>query len=263
MKHKYGEKVYYSNELEDEIENFNIKNKKIDGHYKYLHTNIFYKIFSFIMYYIIAKIVVWFYVKIKRIKIVNKKILKKEKGGYFIYANHTSQIMDGFHPTYTCGSKKPHIVCNSANVSMRFLGHLTPMWGALPLPDTIEAVKNFTHAMGKIIEKQPILIYPEAHLWPYYTKIRPFSDKSFRYPVTYKKPVYCFTTTYQLKKEGKKPKVTIYVDGPFYPNENLDKAEQRAELRNQVYNTMVERSKNSNYEYLKYIKKENEGEHND
>lgn len=259
MKYNYLQKIYYSDEQNDEIVNFNLKPKKIDGKYKYLHKNPFYNVFSFILYFIFAKIIVWFYIKFRRIKIVNRKILKKQKGGYFVYANHTCQINDAFHPTYTCLNKKPHFVCSSINVNQPVLGKITPMLGALPLPDTLDATRNFNKAMEQIVKKHPIVIYPEAHLWPYYTKIRPFGDKSFRYPVQLKKPVYTFTTTHQLKKPGKKPKIVVYVDGPFYPDYNLSPIEQRKDLHDKVFNSLVENSKNSNYEYLTYIKK-NQGD---
>lgn len=107
----------------------------------------------------------------------------------------------------------------------------------------------------RIDHHHPIVVYPEAHIWPYYTKIRPFKSTSFRYPIKYDVPAYCFTTTYQKRKFSKKPKITVYVDGPFYPKQDLHGKEQEIELRNQVYNCMVERSKNSTYEYYKYYKR--------
>ena len=48
-----------------------------------------------------------------------------------------------------------------------------------------------------------------------------------------------------------------YVDGPFYPNMELDVNAAAKELRNIAYDTMVKRvSEYSTYEYIKYIKKE-------
>ena len=43
----------------------------------------------------------------------------------------------------------------------------------------------------------------------------------------------------------------------FFANEDLNKKEQQKELRDRVYNCMVERSKNSNVEFIKYIKNDN------
>ena len=46
-----------------------------------------------------------------------------------------------------------------------------------------------------------------------------------------------------------------YVDGPFYADKSLNEKEQQEELRNRVYEKMKERSKNSNIDVIKYIKK--------
>lgn len=78
---------------------------------------------------------------------------------------------------------------------------------------------------------------------------------SFRYPVKYDVPAFCFTNTYHKRKNGKVQIIT-YIDGPFYPNKEMPSKERIQDLRDRVYNTMVERSKLSDYEFIKYIKKE-------
>ena len=100
-------------------------------------------------------------------------------------------------------------------------------------------------------------MFPEAHIWPYYTKIRPFKSVSFQYPIKFNKPTFCVTNTYQ-KRKNNKVQIVSYVDGPFFPDEGLTKKEAKENLRNKVYEQMVERSKNSNVEVVKYIKKEEE-----
>ena len=129
------------------------------------------------------------------------------------------------------------------------------MLGAIPIPSNKQAMKNFLETIRKHIEKNhSITIYPEAHIWPYYTKIRPFKDVSFKYPIQLETPTFCITNTYQ--KYGKnKIKIVTYIDGPFFPNKELTKKEQQKELRDTVYNYMVKRSQNSNIELIKYIKK--------
>ena len=64
------------------------------------------------------------------------------------------------------------------------------------------------------------------------------------------------TNTYVKRKNSNKINIVTYIDGPFFPNENLSKQEQKQDLRNQVYKQMVKRSENSNIELIKYIKKE-------
>ncbi len=254
---KYGDEIYYQNELEDEIIDFKINKKKIDENYKYIHKNIFYRFFSCLSYRLIALPIAFFFKLNHHIHFKNKKILKPfKKTGYFIYGNHTNQFSDGFSPALINHAKKPYLIVNSDNVSMPFLGKLTPMWGALPLPDNLAAGKNFHQAIKYHVDKHhPIIIYPEAHLWPYYTKIRPFDSKSFRYPVEYNKPAFTFTTTYHLRKQGKRPRIDIYVDGPFYPDESLDIQSRRQKLRDEVYSKMCERASLSDYEYVKYIRR--------
>ena len=63
------------------------------------------------------------------------------------------------------------------------------------------------------------------------------------------------TTTYQKRKLGKRPKITIYIDGPFYPDNLPTRKEQAISLRDKVYNQMTIRSKNSTYSYIKYEKR--------
>ena len=47
-----------------------------------------------------------------------------------------------------------------------------------------------------------------------------------------------------------------YVEGPFYPDQSLPFKEAQEKLRNDVYDTMCNLSKNSNVDVIKYIKKE-------
>lgn len=254
---KYGKTFYYTDELNDEVVKFKSKKQKIDKNYKYNHTNWLYRFISFFTYKFLAYPIAFAYFKlIKRVKFHNKNVLKSFKNqGYFVYANHTSQYCDGFCPALICSPQKPKFICDSSNISMKFVGFFTKMWGAFPLPDTIDATKNFYKQLSITLNKNPIIIYPEAHIWPYYTKIRNFSNKSFRYPILFDKPCFVFTTVYKLKKVGKKPKTEIYIDGPFFKDLKLQAKEAQQKLRDQIYNKMVERSRLNDYAYCIYKKR--------
>ena len=155
--------------------------------------------------------------------------------------------------------KDTYVIVHPNNVSMPVLGKITPYLGAVPLPGNKEAFVNFTDIIGnRIEEKDSIVIYPEAHIWPYYTKIRPFKDMSFRYPAQYHAPVFCFTNVYRKRKLRKTPRMITYVDGPFIADSLIPIKEQKAYLRNKVYDAMTARSKNNNVEIIKYIRLENE-----
>ena len=49
--------------------------------------------------------------------------------------------------------------------------------------------------------------------------------------------------------------MTIYIDGPFYPDPNKSDDENRKYLADTAYEAMKRDSKDSNYDYFKYIKK--------
>ena len=250
--------IYYKNELEDEFSTAQIKAKKIDASYKY-EGGLFFSIGKVLFYEIIAKPLAFFFMKLKyNHKIVGKQLLKDaKKEGYFLYGNHTNDIADALIPSLSCFPKDVAVIVHPNNVSMPFLGKITPFLGALPLPDDAKAAKNFNKAiLHKIEKKYCITIYPEAHIWPYYTKIRPFKDTSFGYPIKLGAKVYCFTNTYQKRRFFKTPQIVTYIDGPFVADSSLSLSKQRESLRNQVYNAMCQASKNNNVEIIQYIKVE-------
>ena len=155
------------------------------------------------------------------------------------------------------GRKDVYVIVHPNNVSMPWLGKVTPSMGALPLPDTLAATRHFLDAVHtRLQEGNAICIYPEAHIWPYYTGIRPFTDKSFTYPVRENLPVFCFTNTYHRRTKSGRIRTVTYVDGPFYPNVSLSQAERRKDLRDRVYRTMCERAKQSTYAPIEYRQKE-------
>lgn len=257
MSKKEKKVVYYHDELNDEFSTAQIETKYIGENYKYLHKTIFGSIFHAFVYRGIAIPLAFIYLKCKfHHKIIGKEKLKKhKKESYFIYGNHTQIIGDALIPTFVSLNKGTYVIVHPNNVSMKFLGKVTPYLGAIPLPDDLKATRNFIKCLEKRMQqKKAICIYPEAHLWPYYTKIRPFLDKSFHYPIKYNKPVYCFTNTYHKRKHSDKVNIITYVDGPFYADPDLDMEENKIKLRNEVYEAMCNRAKTSDYEVVEYRK---------
>lgn len=253
--------IYYSDELNDEFSSAKITPRVIDENYKYKIGKIW-DFFSYIIQNIISMPIKVGYAKIKfRIKYVGKEKLKQCKNsGYFVYVNHTQAFADTFIPSIAIFPKRNFLIVNPENISVKPFGWLVELLGAIPVPGNKTAMKNFLQIVEYRINKnQSITIYPEAHIWPYYTKIRPFKSVSFKYPVEMKKPVFCITNTYQKRgKNGDKVKIVSYIDGPFYPEEGLGTArEQKEDLRNRIYDRMVDRSKNSNIDIIEYRKKEN------
>lgn len=187
----------------------------------------------------------------------NSKLLRGVKDtGAFLYCNHTQPLGDVFLPALPVLPGRIYTVVSPANLALPVIGKLLPYLGALPVPDTIHGMKQFTAAMEKRLqENRCITIFPEAHVWEYYTGIRPYSESAFKYPVKFDKPVYCMSVTYQKRRLGKRPAATVYIDGPFFSDKDRSVREQALQLRDQVYACMCKRSRNSNYAFIQYVHK--------
>lgn len=250
-------KVNYYKTYEDDFVQSQDQDYKLPKDYKWIHENLIYKICSKILYKI-AYILSLIYCRLfLHIKIKNAEILKKYKNeGYFLYGNHTQPIGDVFTPAHICKGKRIYIIANSSNLKVKIVGGLLPILGILPIPSSAGQMKEFMKAVKQRAEERNcVVVYPEAHVWPYYTKIRPFSAVSFKFPVEMKLKTFAATTTYQKRKWGKKPKITVYVDGPFEIDENLSKKENQEKLAKEIYECMEKRSKESTYEYIEYRRK--------
>ena len=206
--------IYYDDELNNEFSGSNVKPKVIGPKYKYISKNPFYKYFSFIAYRIIATPIAFMYKWLRGVKFENRKVLKKfNNKGYFVFANHTNAASDVLSPHLISFPTKTYMVVASENVNVPVIGGATKMLGAMPIPSTLDGMRNFVNAIEKrVVQGHPVIIYPEAHIWPYYTSIRPFKSTSFRYPVKFQDASFCYTTTYQRNGKKKKPKIVIYID---------------------------------------------------
>ena len=249
--------IYYENELTDEFSTAKLKAKIIDESYVYCKAGALARIKHFFLYRIVAMPLAFLYTKIRfKHRTVGEDKLKGVCG-YFLYGNHTQILADPLIPNMIDKSRDKYVVVHPSNMSIPLIGRPLVSLGALPLPEGITATRNFSDAIKlRLSEGAAIVIYPEAHIWPYYTKIRPFTDSSFFYPIKYGLPVFTFTNVYKKRRLSKRPKIVTYVDGPFYADEALPLAAARKKLRDEAYGAMCKRAAESDCEYIKYVKKE-------
>ena len=253
----YNKIIYYTDECHEEFSGVSIVPKRIDENYHYFHGRMW-DFLSFLMQNILSLPIKFVYAKVKfRIKFVGREKFKCCKDrGYFIYANHTQPFGDTFIPSLANFPKRNFFIVSPENVSMPGFGGIVELLGAVPVPCDFKGMKNFLTSIEQIIQKNDsITIYPEAHIWPYYIHIRPFGAVSFRYPVMYSSPVFVLTNTYHSRGRGNKVQIITYIDGPFYPDESLKFKERQQKLRDKVYECMISRSKESDFEYIKYKKR--------
>ena len=256
--------IYWKDETKDDFDEVGLKRPSVPENYKYKRTNFFNTIISGIFYHGIAKPILGLYCFFKGIKVVGKKNIKKLKGhGAFIFSNHVA-ITDVFKfQSYVFfWRKRVNIIGYPDTLSMPIVRNMARALGYLPLPlqGDIKNMISLMDAMKFYIEKkQYILIYPEAHIWPYYTKIRNFHSGSFNYPARLEAPVLPIVTTWRKTKLCKKPKQTLYILDPIYPDPEKTTAENKEYLYNATLEAMKKCAESvEQYEYIKYIKVEND-----
>ena len=252
--------IYWSDELNDDFDEVGLSRPGVPDGFQYIRKGFFNTLIGGILYHGIAKPFLGIYCLFKGIRWKNKSYLKELKGGgAFFYANHTA-ITDVFklQSLVFFFGRRINILGYSDTLSMKFVAKLAWWLGYLPVPLKGD-VKNLI-ALGSACEHyvkkgQYVLIYPEAHIWPYYTKVRNFSGGSFIYPSKSSQPVVPVVTTWRKPLIGKKPKQTIYFGHPIFPKEGVSEMENKEYLHTECLKAMQEISNSvPQYEYIKYVK---------
>lgn len=254
--------LYYTDPLSDDFAPVALEPKPLPHGFPFVIKNPFWRCAAFVFYRIVATPLIWLIAKIGfGLRIKNRRALKKLRGtGYFMYGNHTQDMMDAYSPTLINFPRQTHIVVSPQTVSSLALRVPVQLLGGIPVPSDKAGLIAFMKALSyRVGQKRVVTIYPEAHIWPWYTGIRPFSDTSFTYPVRDGVPAVAFVTTYHKRKILKKlpPRLTVTVSEPFYPDESLDARSARKKLRDEVYSFMCrETSSPDNYAYYHYVRKD-------
>ena len=210
---------YYNAKKSNDFGTLAHSDKSLPEKFSYRKKNIFYKIFAWIIYYLIAFPWFWLFGKIfYGIKLHNKKAAKKAlKNGGFIYSNHDSYI-DVFTPQIFMGRpKRTYIVSNpDAMAKSSLLRFLMSSLGAIPLPTSPRKNVEFEEYLGFLTKekKKVVTIFPEGTLWFFYDDIRDFDRRSFRYPAKFDVPVVACLVKFRKPKihlsKNPRPRVDIY-----------------------------------------------------
>ena len=260
-----SERVFYYESEEDDPIKTDEQEKKIEVRlpegYEFIPRHFWVRLYSATLFRLFWLFGQWYEKRYWQTKFYGREKLKKAKGkGYVMYANHTNPFHDVFGPAFAA-DRRIFTIISPVNLKIPGIGKFLPMIGGLPLGKTTKEKKAFNEAVDKRLKQKKVLVvYPEAHVWPYYTGIRKFpaGDKSFKYAVRNELPVYTMTTTYHKrkdKKHGDLPRMDVYVDGPFWPDPKKSDDENRAILAKKAYDSMVKWSKKNTYNYFEYKKK--------
>lgn len=256
---------YYESEEDDPIQTKEQERKEkvsLPEGYEFIPKNPFVRLYSAILFRIF-KLFGQYYERVYwQTKFYGREKLKGARGnGYVMYANHTNPFHDVFGPALAA-DRRIFTIISPVNLKLPGIGKYLPMIGGIPLGTNAEEKKAMNEAVDMRLKKQKkcLVIYPEAHVWPYYTGIKKFpaGDKSFKYAVRNDLPIFTMTTTYHKrkdKKHGDLPRMDVYVDGPFWPDKGKTDDENRAKLAKEAYDSMVKYSKKNTYNYFEYKKK--------
>lgn len=253
--------IYYEDALNDDFAGNDIQVTPVPADFPFAIRNPFWRILECILYRLIATPLVFLIGKLGfGLKIKNRKALKALRGkGYFLYGNHTQNMMDAYTPTLAVFPRHAHIVTGPAAVSIPVVRRFVQLLGGIPLPGSVKGYRPFLEALHlRIEQKRIVTIYPEAHIWPWYTGIRPFPDSSFAYPVRENAPVVAFATTFRKRKVFKRlwPCLTVTLSEPFYPDPSLSAREAKKKLRDEVYSFLCKTAAApDNYVYYEYREK--------
>lgn len=262
--------IYYEDPLQDDFAGNQIKTCKVGKEFPFIRQGKFWRAASFLVYYGVAAPLVWVITKVHLgLRFENRKVLKQAgKQGYYLYANHT-QTLDPFIPPMAAWPKKAYTVANADAVSIKGLRWAVMMLGALPVPTQRAALPAFTKAVLQRAEQGNVVsIYPEAHIWPFYTGVRPFRATSFRYPAAQGLPSFIAVTTYRRRRGLfaliRRPGMTVHFEGPFYPNADLPVRQAAEDLRERIYRRMCALTeREDNVCYIRYEQRRKEEPHDD
>ncbi len=251
--------IYYRDPLRDDFAGTNIKTAQVGADFPFRPASPLWKWIAFLVYYLIAVPLVFAISKLYLgLKFENREVLRKLHGtGYYLYGNHTRNL-DAFVPAMAAFPKKAYVVANADAVSLPFLRNIVQMLGAIPVPTEFSGMRGFMEAVyARCAEQNCVAIYPEAHVWPFCTVIRPFPDTSFRYPAKDGAPVVAMVTTYRKRKGlfrfAGRPGMTVTFSEPMSADPALSVKKAQAELRDRVHSFMAETAAGKeNIAYIRY-----------
>ena len=250
--------VYYQDKANDDFFNFSKKYDKIkfDANYNYVEKGKIKKVVSFCLYYFVAWPVLSFFMYIIQcVKIVGRKNVKTLKDkGYMIVGNHTHYKDAYISQIGITAPKRTYIIANNNAVQLPIIGRIARYLGAIAVPQTISGFKKFYSEIEKLLaNKNVIVVYPDAHIWPYYTGLRDFPLSSFSMAAKNKVPVVPIATTYKKRLLFKSPKAIVFVGKPIFFDKNLTERQNAMYYRNMSFNFIKEKVFNKdNYTYINY-----------
>lgn len=223
---------------------FNVNEK-----YKYVPTNIFFKIISWIVYYIIAVPILSIILKlIYDLKIEGKENIKNLQGSAITVSNHVLVLDCAMVGLAVCGKKKIFYTTQSESFQIPFVRKLIKLLRAIPIPKGVKNKERMVKEISNLLKDNKFVhFYPEAILYPYCNKIRHFKNGAFDLAIKNDVPVVPIVIKFRQPKGirkilKRKKDVTLKILEPIY-FENILKEEVQDNLVNNLDNNLENNSK--------------------
>ena len=209
-----------------------IRYTPVDDKFVYLPKNIFFKLLSLIVRFLMAAlgpILVWI---VYHIKVEGRQNLKGVKKAITV-SNHVL-ILDILLNRTACFGHRQYVTGASFNNRIG-MGTILKAGGLFVFGETFTAQKNLNKAIEKVLKKNCYVhFYSEQALWLNYEKSRPYKIGAFRFASNLNLPIIpitiCFRKPPKFMFWRKNKFVTVVISKPIYPNNELNKKEREKDL---------------------------------
>jgi 1-acyl-sn-glycerol-3-phosphate acyltransferase len=216
----------------------------VDEHYRFVNRSLPFRLGSSFLFYIIAVPLLSVASRLAfGLKIIGKKNLRFIRGGAVTVTNHV-HVLDSPMVACTLFPRKPLFASLQSNFEIPVVRRLVRILGGVPIPESPKALGAFMEAMRAQLEKGRIVhFYPEASLWPWHDRLRPFKNGAFHLAVRSGVPVVPMVFTFRepgrlVSKLRKKPLVTLTIGAPEYPAQDGSERSRILEMREAVEGAM-------------------------
>lgn len=219
-------------------------NYAVDEHFRFVNRNIFFRLGSVILFYVIAIPVLNIVSRLfLGLKIKGQKNLRYLKGGAVAVTNHV-HMLDSSMAACSLFPRKPYFAALKSNFEIPFIRWLVRLLGGVPIPESPMALYAFMDTMrGQLAKGRIVHFNPEASLWPRYEQIRPFKNGAFHLAVKSGVPVLPMVFTFRepgklIAKLHKNKLVTLTIGKPEYPAQQGNERKRILDMRKKVQCTM-------------------------
>lgn len=180
-----------------------------------------------------------------RLRVENKKVLKKiKKSGAIMVGNHC-HMLDAMFFAMKVAPRMNWITSRPENFQIPVAGGILKTVGAIPIPYDIKGMRLFFEVVDERLQKKQMLtFFPEGSMWPYYRSLRPFKNGAFRFAARNNVPVLPAVTVMRIKhvsKTKKKHRMRFVFLDPVYPDPALSVAESAEAMKQAAYEAMKQR----------------------